>query len=206
MASPSESQPRADLYGLLAELLSFPTRDLADSISAGEIAHSIHLLAESVPDIDPHRNGLSEAVSAEDLEADYIRVFDLPGGGPACPLYAGVYAPSRKDAMEEILRFYRYFGLTMAEAGKDLPDSVPTLLEFAGFLTRRGESDSALRDLLARHLMPWASATATRLPKRSPGAFYLAVAELAHEFLAGELRRLENELGPADRSQLAPSR
>ena len=37
------AQPRAEFYGLLAELLSFPTSDLAEAISAGEVAHTVHL-------------------------------------------------------------------------------------------------------------------------------------------------------------------
>src|SRR5674476_737803 len=100
-------QARAELYGLLAELFSFPTKELAAAISAGEVAHLIHVLAPDLPfAIDANPPGLAVAIDGQQLESDYIRVFDLPGGGPPCPLYTGVYAPSRQGAMEEILRFY----------------------------------------------------------------------------------------------------
>ena len=37
--------------------------------------------------------------------------------------------------MEDLLRFYRHFGLSVVHAeDRDLPDSVPTVLEFLGYL------------------------------------------------------------------------
>lgn len=187
---------RGHLYALLGELFSFPTADLAAAISSGEIAHTLHVLSGSLPyAIDAGLPGLSEVVGGDEIGAEYIRLFDLPGGGPTCPLYAGVYARNRQDAMEEILRFYRFFGLTTASAGRDLPDSVPTILEFLQFLvlreeSRHEESQAAQRDVLGRHLLPWAAATVTRLPKRRPEPFYRDLVGLAHAFAGAELEYL----------------
>ena len=207
MTAADTAQSRAEFYGLLAELLSFPTRDLAEAISAGEVAHTVHVLAPALPfAIEVNRPELAEAIDSASLESEYIRLFDLPGGGPPCPLYTGVYAPARRDAMEEILRFYRFFGLTIADRGKDLPDAVPTVLEFLEFLALKDDTFAAQRDVLARHVVPWATTTNSRLPKRAPGPFYSGVIALAHEFLVADCANLENELGAADRLQLAPSR
>ena len=140
------------------------------------------------------------------LESEYIRLFDLPGGGPPCPLYTGVYAPARRDAMEEILRFYHFFGLTIADRGKDLPDAVPTVLEFMQVLALRADAGAAQRDLLARHLVPWANTTRSRLGKRAPGPFYAGVIALAYEFIAADCADLESKFGAAANPQLAPSR
>ena len=196
MATGVSTGARAHVYALLAELLSFPTPQLATTIASGEVAHTLHLLSGRLPyELPVELEGLSEAIEGPELEQEYIRLFDLPGGGPTCPLYSGVYARNRRDAMEEILRFYRFFGLTMANNGRDLPDAVPTLLEFLQFLvvreeSRPEESEAAERDVLGRHLLPWAAATAGRLPKRRPGAFYRDVVALAHGVAAAELEHL----------------
>jgi DMSO reductase family type II enzyme chaperone len=207
MTGADSAHARAELYGLLAELLSFPTHDLAAAISAGEIAHLVHMLAPSLPyPIDANPEGLATDVDGQDLESEYIRLFDLPGGGPSCPLYTGVFSPSRREAMEEILRFYRFFGLTSGGDGKDLPDAVPTVLEFVQFLALRDDAAAAQRDVLARHLVPWIAATSTRLPKRSPGPFYSGVLSLCREFLNSECAYLESQIGPAGSAQFDPSR
>jgi len=116
-------------------------------------------------------------LDARDLESEYIRLFDVPDG-PATPLYTGVYAPRRRDAMEELLRTYRHFGLTIEGSAHDLPDYVPTVLEFLQFLTfgQAGESPeasapfrAASADILERHLCPWAPRRwAARSAIRSP--------------------------------------
>ncbi len=207
MTAADTAPPRAELYGLLAELLSFPTGGLAEAISAGEVAHAVHLLAPALPfELEADRPDLAAEIDGPSLESEYIRLFDLPGGGPPCPLYTGVYSPARRDAMEEILRFYRFFGLTIADRGKDLPDAVPTVLEFAQFLVLKDGAGPAQRDVLARHLVPWVTATRSRLPKRAPGPFYAGVAALAHDFIVAECAYLESEFGAAERPQLAPSR
>jgi DMSO reductase family type II enzyme chaperone len=115
----------------------------------------------------------------------YMETFELPAGS-ACPLYTGIYARQRKEAMEELLRFYRHFGLTLSEDPRDLPDSVPTVLEFLQFLAwRQGREDAAAaaslqaaeRDVIQRHLLPWAQTTDQRLAERS-GEFYPRLVQL----------------------------
>ncbi|MCK9518469.1 MAG: molecular chaperone TorD family protein, partial [Dehalococcoidia bacterium] len=109
------------------------------------------------------------------LGMQYMGTFEIPAGS-ACPLYTGVYARQRREAMEELLRFYRHFGLTLSEDPRDLPDSVPTVLEFLQFLAWRearaedGDDGMALRkarrDIVQRHLGPWAKGTSERLADR----------------------------------------
>ncbi len=197
--SASENQAlraRRELYGLLAELFSFPTRELGEAISHGALAHSIHAVVRSLPyELAFDREGFEVHVDPIDLEAEYIRLFDLPGGGKTCPLYTGVYTPSRRDSMEEILRLYRHFGVTLASQGRDLPDALPTELEFLQYLVLREaaadsvsseQSRTAQLDLLQRQLRPWAEATAPRLQSRQPGPFYAAVVRFAGDAFAAD--------------------
>lgn len=205
MYTPSELKQhfrsRGEFYGVISELLSFPTKELGEAISHGALARSLRSVANSLPyEIDVTSPGFSDHIDPSDLEAEYIRLFDLPGEGKPCPLYTGVYAASRRDAMEELLRFYRHFGVTLNSLQHDLPDAVPTVIEFQQYLVLRegavdGDSAQQTRvaqvDLLGRHLRPWAVATRSRLGTRSPGAFYEAVVSLASSAFAADAAYLE---------------
>jgi len=173
----------AEAFGLASEMVSFPTEHLARAASDGTLKRIVSHLAAHLPyELEGWARALSADVSFQTLEAEYIRLFDVPDGRP-CPLYTGVYASRRHDAMEEILRFYRHFGLTVAPAAHDLPDSVPTVLEFLQFLClreAREEHDpapirAARADVIGRHLLPWATNTVSRLEGRSAAPFYSAV-------------------------------
>lgn len=173
----------AEAFGLAAEMVSFPTQHLASAASDGTLGRILRHLSEHLPyELEGWPEALSSDVTFEALEPEYIRLFDVPDGRP-CPLYTGVYAQRRHDAMEELLRFYRHFGLTVSPAAHDLPDSVPTVLEFLQFLCLReaqeaddpGPIRAARADLISRHLLPWARNTVGRLADRSPEPFYAAV-------------------------------
>lgn len=197
-ATLSSVEERSELYGLLAELFSFPTEQMAEAIATTVLASTMHMLGAEVMDHDAiPMDGLAVDVTFPELQGEYIRLFDLPGGGPACPLYTGVYAKLRREAMEELLRFYRYFGLTLASGRHDLPDSAPTVLEFLAFLVEREAMDGAgarlaQRDILARHVVPWLTQTIARLPKRAPQPFYPAVFAFALAFCRTELAELSD--------------
>lgn len=142
-----------------------------------------------------------ETESADAIESEYIRLFDLPVDGPPCPLYGGLLGGDRRQVMEELLRLYRHFGLSTADAEvRDLPDSIPTVLEFLQFLTQREESASNLneakpfrtaqRDLLERHLTRWIPKIIEKLETREPNPIYLASMLLTDEFSRCELQQL----------------
>jgi DMSO reductase family type II enzyme chaperone len=195
------SQAAADLYGLLAELLSFPGPDLARAVQSGEIRGAVEHMLGHVPlsgAIAPLEALGPMDVEPRDLESEYIRIFDVPDGPPT-PLYTGVYAPRRHDAMEELLRIYRHFGLTIESSAHDLPDFVPTVLEFLRVLTfgqaagkpsARPAFEAAKADVLERHLRPWAEQTATRLRQRSGHPFYQGIVAVVDTLAAAELATL----------------
>lgn len=185
MSAHSLAGAEARLYAILAEVISFPSDELAEVVASGLLASTVASLqnhlewAPIVPLAHDHEPGPAANV----LESEYICLFDVPDRVPT-PLYTGVYAPRRRDAMEELLRMYRHFGLTVSDDAHDLPDFVPTVLEFVAFLSngarsasdeRRGSWERAQADVLERHLAPWAAQTADRLAKREALPFYQAV-------------------------------
>lgn len=189
---------QAEAFGLAAEMVSFPTEHLAKAASDGTLERLAGHLAEHLPyEMEGWPASFAGEVSFQALESEYIRLFDVPDGRP-CPLYTGVYAHRRHDAMEELLRFYRHFGLTVSPAAHDLPDSVPTVLEFLQFLCLReaqgGQDPAPIRaaraDIIARHLLPWAKNTVSRLGERSPHPFYAAVVGLVLSIAVAEVAYL----------------
>lgn len=193
------ARARSEFYGLLSELLSFPTEEMAAACSEGHIRDAAEKISAALPYSLPDEalSGLAVAgLEYIDLQSDYIRLFDLPGGGPAMPLYAGVFASSRRDSMEELLRFYRHFGLTISQDAHDLPDAIPTVLEFLHYLAFReanpgaGDDAAALRtaqgDVLGRHLLGWAGEAARRIEGKEPPPFYRAVLQLLNYYCQQE--------------------
>ena len=196
------SRAMADLFGVAAEALSYPGETLATAVADGSLDASVtHMLGHAgleapLPGGALHVSG----TTGRELEAEYIRLFDVPDG-PVTPLYTGVYARRRRDAMEELLRFYRYFGLTVSPAQHDLPDAVPTALEFLQFLALRdaaGNAQAGLHsagaDVIGRHLLPWARETLRRMDERKPHSFYRAAIGLVETVAEAELRRAEAEV------------
>lgn len=198
-AADASAMARSALWALLGEGLSFPAGDVARRIMSGSFRWDLAQISAALPYSLPVDASLEAAnVDERELHAEFIRLFDAPVDGAPCPLYAGVYASNRRDAMEEILRFYRHFGLTSA-GSRDLPDSLPTMCEFLQFLTyresRTGGDDrqqlrAAQRDLLARHLVRWAEETSTRLASRDPAPFYRSLIETVCSAITAELRDL----------------
>lgn len=186
----------ADLCGLLAELLSFPGPGLEAAVKDGQVAAAVHHLAGHLGyEVRASTEALAGDLEPKELEFDYIRLFDIGDKVPT-PLYTGVYSPRRRDAMEELLRFYRFFGLTTEGGARDLPDFVPTVLEFLGFLAlgiQAGDEATAAAmataraDVLERHLRPWATQTASRLDQREAHPFYRSVVGLVKEMVDAEL-------------------
>jgi DMSO reductase family type II enzyme chaperone len=101
------------------------------------------------------------------------------------------------QAMEECVRFYNHFGLTLAEAPRELPDHISTQLEFLHFLAFReaeawrdgrdpGPWQRAGRDFLERHPGRWVPQLRERLAKQNPLPFFAALVDRLERFLAHE--------------------
>jgi DMSO reductase family type II enzyme chaperone len=193
---------RSSLYQHLVEMLTYPSENFLHSCRSGERDRSISDLLRMFPYDLPWQTdtcNADEVVST--LPSEYMRVFELPIDGQPCALYGGVYTGNRREVMEELLRYYRFFGLSIDKAqNEDLPDSIPTLLEFFQFLTHKeagaGDKDEVAsvrlvqKDLLAKHLTQWVPAIQSQLAQRKPPEFYRNAIDLLNAFTAAELGQL----------------
>ena len=163
----NETTARTGVYQLLARLVSAPGRDIHEGAVAGELgtqlAEAGHLLAYP---IDFGSASIDPSISPEDFQAEFLRVFEVgPGGGPPAPLYGGVYSGDRMQRLEEVVRFYEYFGLSTSAEDPRPADHLATELEFMKYLTFKEAVSSSPRlqtsyrraqhDFLDRQLSSW---------------------------------------------------
>jgi DMSO reductase family type II enzyme chaperone len=161
---------RSRSYELFARLFDYPDRDFGEAIRSGELAETIRQTLSSVdPSLleDSDWDALANAGEEEDdLAIEYTRLFDVGASGPPCPLCGGLYGGARMKTMEEAVRFYNHFGLTLSDSPREMPDHITTELEFLHFLAFReaealqsggdpGPFRRAQRDFAARHPGRW---------------------------------------------------
>ena len=111
---------RSRTYELFALLFDYPDQAFGEAIRTGELADRIR---ETLRDLDPSLlegcdwEALGDAGEAEDdLAVEYTRLFDVGASGPPCPLCGGLYGGARMKTMEEAIRFYNHFGLTLSDS------------------------------------------------------------------------------------------
>ena len=116
-------------------------------------------------------------VEEEEIEVEFVRLFESGPGGPPCPLVEGAWKEDRKVVLKELILFYNHFGLSYAEGAQDeRPDHICLEMEFLHYLTfkevqamQTGSDPSgyrrAQRDFLERHPVLWMKKVSERLDK-----------------------------------------
>jgi DMSO reductase family type II enzyme chaperone len=113
--------------------------------------------------------------------------------------------------MEEAVRFYNHFGLTLSESPREMPDHITTELEFLHFLAFReaqslqnGEDPApfrrAERDFVARHPGRWIPKLRQRLEEQDPMPFFRELVSQLDRFLALDQKRLIELAGPVPKA------
>jgi DMSO reductase family type II enzyme chaperone len=103
--------------------------------------------------------------------------------------------------MEEAVRFYNHFGLTLSGEPRELPDHLSTQLEFLHYLAYReaealqtgvdaGPYQRAQRDFIARHPGAWIPKLCQRLTKQNAPVYYRALLGSLADLLAWDAARL----------------
>lgn len=135
------------------------------------------------------------------FQSEYVRLFEMGAHGQKpCLLFSGHYGSARIRTMEELVRFYNYFGLR--PAGGLMPDHVTVELEFMRQLTQQeakarqagGETESFLvaqRDFLGRHLNGWWPQAVAGAQLLRPRRYYQSLIALVSSFLAAESRYID---------------
>ncbi len=208
---------RSSLYGRLAVAFAFPTPGLVEALACGrfwaELAAEAAALPFDLPLAGETRAALCDpTLSHDELQQEYIRLFEVGPGRPPCPLYEGSHRSGRLKIMEELVRFYEHFGL-QPQPG-DQPDHLCAQLEFmhylafkeAAALSAGGPTASfvlAQRDFLDRRLGRWLRRLRGRLEGLEPPRLYLALAGLAERYVALDLAALKGRGAKPD-SELVP--
>ena len=191
---------RSQFYRLLADGFVYPDRSLFASLKTGGYRDEMAL---AYGDLDPTLDGLVASGEYVEFQAEYLRIFEVGLGIPPCPLYSGIYRGGRKAVMEELTRFYNYFGLSVEQGAGELPDHISTELEFMHFLAFKEltaidqQEDAApyrraQADFLERQLVSWLPALEDRLAGLNPPPFYTALAWLASARAQADLRHLRS--------------
>jgi len=206
-----QAAARSRLYDLLARAFAVPDPPFHQAVHEGTFAAQVWENLAALPyefaltDGEAVRQQLGSAPSHRELQSEYIRLFDVGTPRPPCPLYGGEYKKGRKGVMEELIRFYNYFGLHPSPRSRDMPDHITIELEFMHFLTFRevaalhhGQDRTsylrAERDFLERQLCAWVPRLGERLRRQQPHPFYAALVRLIEAFLTADLRCLEGML------------
>lgn len=201
---------RCHLYRLLADGFTYPDRDLFEILKTGryreDATETCQVLSHS---LGPALGGLVASGDYTAFQAEYLRLFEVGLGIPPCPLYGGIYRGGRKAVMEELTRFYNFFGLSMEQGAGELPDHLTTELEFMHFLAfkelaalQRNEDATSYRraqaDFLERQLASWLPALDTRLQGLGSPPFYAALISVTNAVVQGELASLRQAVEAAE--------
>lgn len=208
------SAARSKLYLLLADSFKYPASGFVELVRDGTFIQGTRKVSENLPyslplPTDSLGGKLLQSVSQDDIEAEFIRVFDIGPGSPPCALREGQYHGSRMSIMEGLVRFYNHFGLsTSVSRDQERADSLCTELEFLHYLTFKevlaidNDRDPspyrrAQRDFLKRHPATWIPMLRARLDQLIEGnfeklngnvlLFYAGLIELAEEFTIRDL-------------------
>ena len=204
---------RCQTWGFFAAAMEYPEEELIALIRDGAVMRQARQLMASLhPQLDAVIDwpALAAAAQGDALAIEYTRLFDTTGpSGTACPLNSGILLgdDGRMKLLEELVRFYNYFGLTAAGApANELPDHLGAQLDFLNFLCAQeaqcleaGEvADDyrrAQRDFLQRHPGRWASPLAARLQGHQARRYYAVLLDLLERFVALEQLALEQSPG-----------
>ena len=198
---------RSQAYLFLGRTFAFPSQAFYDDVTGGRWQEQAAGFLPRLPFPVPPLGGDPPTVSLDDFQTEYNRLFEVGTmGGPPCPLFGGLYDRDRMRVMEELIRFYNYFGLGLAQG--QLPDHITVELEFIHYLTYKeaeahqnsGDQESfqrAQKDFLDRHLGKWVPVLHQKLAKCQPLPFFGGLVAWTEDFLGRERQYLKSILNPS---------
>lgn len=197
---------RSLAYARLVAAFDYPDAAMIQDLRSGNFATT---LAQLLDEVD---SGLGRetdwgalrnlAPNDDDLLTEYTRLFVAGPDGPACGLEEGAHLRTPMETMEDVLRFYRYFGVRLPEKKQESPDHLTTELEFLHYLTYQeareivaGNDASGLqraqRDFIERHPGAWVPLLHEKLVARGAMPFFVELAQLLRRYLVSESQRLD---------------
>lgn len=197
---------RSKLYGLLASAFNTPSEAEFNEIKSGGFSKKLDEASEELPyEIDVGLEPLPDEWSSADLHSEFLNLFEVGAGGPPCPLFGGVWAGDRMAVIEEVVRFYNYFGLKSSEERRIPPDHLATELEFLHYLTYREAASPmetlavpyrhAQLDFIERQPGRWLPKFSEKLAKLGPARYFTSLVALVSKLLESDRNLLKQEAG-----------
>jgi DMSO reductase family type II enzyme chaperone len=205
---------RSRVYAMLSAVFSYPDEEffaqLANGTFATELVETISALYPDVArSITEQEFALRASATLQDLEAEYLRIFETGVPKPPVSLYESAYIrdTQRASILLELKSFFDHFGLTVASESHELEDQIVAELDFMQFLAAKeaqaieGQLDAApyrraQRDFLARHLGRWLPAMA-QSASAIPAGFYRSASMITATFVERDLASTTETLVPA---------
>ena len=202
----AEAGARSRFYAHLSRAFAFPRPEFHREVVDGAWQAAGSELIRALPArVAAGATGAWRAAADyDDFQSECIRLFEVGArGNAACPLFSGQYGRDRLRAMEELVRFYNFFGLRISPG--TMPDHVTVELEFMHFLAFKeaeardagGDVDSHLRaqrDFLQRQLANWWPLLTAAVKLQRPKPFYRSLVALAGRFFDAERTYLQRTL------------
>lgn len=200
---------RSCAYKLFSEAFEYPDDArlvlLRQGVPAAELKMVITEIAPALAAL-ANWDALVWPEEDEELQVEYTRLFDAGVSGPACSLHEGAHRPSRMGVLEELVRFYSYFGLGRAEQPNDLPDHLSTQLEFLHWLSHSeavlcqdgfdpADYRRAQRDFLIHHPGKWLPKLTSQLAARNAADYYIELAGLLLAFINHDMQHKMSQVG-----------
>ncbi|MBK6402600.1 MAG: molecular chaperone TorD family protein [Rhodocyclaceae bacterium] len=220
IADVGQDAARSLAYATFARAFRYPDHEALGVIRDGALVAVLRQLLGVVANdlvADTDWDALQDGGPDNDsLQEEFTRLFDTGEQGPACPLNGSQYRGSAMASMEELVRYYNHFGLSLPERRYEEPDHLTTQLEFLHYLTyqeaqlaRAGEDVSGLlraqRDFIVRHPAAWIADMRQRLASQQPLRFFLELTRLLERYLLLEAETINFRIGPATSDDDAPA-
>ena len=211
---------RSLMYSLFADTFRYPNKEFREQVRNGELEDAFTSIAKTLP--YPYELSTDEAKSLiypetltdEDIEVEFIRIFESGPGNPPCALVEGIYRDGRRSILKDLIIFYNNFGLSYEEGSmEDRPDHASYEMEFLHYLTflnlRAMQLDkkqdgyiSAQKDFLELHPKQWVGKMADQISEVYNGvvdgvnkeviSFYRNIINLLKRFIEADYEYLRS--------------
>lgn len=203
----NETTYRSQFYQYVGKAFRTPDEDYYSRVRDGLVGKE---LAENEAEL-PFRLELATQapdfgdLSSDDFQAEFVRLFEVAQGGPESPLYGGAYTSDRMGTMEEVVRFYDYFGLKTGEEGALPPDHLTTEMDFMQYLTFKEAATpsprlaksyvNAQKDFLERQLLTWLPEFQEKVNGQDPIAFFKWIVDVTVAYAQADLAYILEKQG-----------
>ncbi len=209
--SAGQAGARSAVYALFSRLVASPfdAPSLAEALPPNDLGELADELRARLPyafdlapvaliaaELDESLPSPASGGTAERLAGDYSGLFEVGSSGAKVPVREELSDLAAEKTKEETLRFYDFFGYTLAEDRQWAPDHLSVQLEFMHYLSFRESRERdpeqlasyrlAQRDFLERHLCRWFPQVLAGVRRHAREPYWVAVFAALGAFLPAD--------------------